>query len=57
VVHIDCTLTGESLPTPMVPTWSWRVFRRGASVAAGVPGIPKSTMSSFCPIYPDAKSI
>ena len=31
VVVIDCTQTGESLPTPTPPTSSWRVCRRGAS--------------------------
>src|SRR6185312_4126770 len=35
VVHIDWTLTGESLPTPTPPTSSWRVFRRGASTGGG----------------------
>ena len=31
VVVIDCTETGESLPTPTPPTFSCRVLRRGAS--------------------------
>ena len=28
VVVIDCTEIGESLPTPTLPTWIWRVWRR-----------------------------
>src|SRR5699024_11489775 len=35
VVVIDCTEIGCSLPTPTLPTISWRVFRRGASVGGG----------------------
>ena len=30
VVVIDCTETGDSLPTPTLPTWIWRVGRRGS---------------------------
>jgi hypothetical protein len=29
VVVIDCTEIGASLPTPTLPTWIWRVWRRG----------------------------
>jgi hypothetical protein len=43
VVVIDCTLTGESLPTPTPPTSSWRVFRRGASTGGGAAGMPRLT--------------
>ena len=35
VVHIDCTLTGKSLPTPTPPTSSCRVLRRGARTGGG----------------------
>src|SRR5919205_2091559 len=41
VVHIDCTLTGDSLPTPTLPTCSCRVFRRGASTGGGDAGMPR----------------
>ena len=41
VVHIDCTLTGESLPTPTPPTSSCRVFRRGARTGGGDAGMPR----------------
>src|SRR6478752_1903563 len=45
VVVIDCTETGESLPTPTPPTSSWRVRRRGASTgttrSAGMLGRPR----------------
>ena len=43
VVVIDCTLTGESLPTPTPPTSSWRVFRRGARTGGGAAGMPRLT--------------
>ena len=33
VVVIDCTLTWASPPTPTLPTWIWRVLRRGARVS------------------------
>ena len=41
VVVIDCTETGESLPTPTLPTWIWRVLRRGASTGGGAAGMPR----------------
>src|ERR1700712_308557 len=40
VVVIDCTDTGLSLPTPTLPTWIWRVRRRGASTGGGASGMP-----------------
>jgi hypothetical protein len=43
VVVMDCTLIGESEPTPTEPTLIWRVFRRGASVGGGAAGIPRLT--------------
>ena len=48
VVVIDWTETGESLPTPTLPTWIWRVLRRGASTGGGAAGIPRliSVMAS-----------
>ena len=41
VVVIDCTEIGESLPTPTLPTWIWRVLRRGASTGGGAAGMPR----------------
>ena len=41
VVVIDWTEIGESLPTPTLPTWIWRVLRRGASTGGGASGIPR----------------
>src|SRR4051812_22754929 len=41
VVVIDCTETGDSLPTPTLPTWIWRVGRRGLSTGGGAAGIPR----------------
>ena len=45
VVVIDCTDTGESLPTPIPPTSSCRVLRRGDSTgttrSAGMLGRPR----------------
>src|SRR3954447_12950677 len=43
VVVIDCTEIGWSLPTPTLPTWIWRVLRRGASTGGGASGIPRLT--------------
>ena len=43
VVHIDWTEIGWSLPTPTLPTWIWRVLRRGASTGGGASGIPRLT--------------
>ena len=43
VVVIDCTLTGDSEPTPTDPTRICRVFRRGASTGGGGAGIPRLT--------------
>src|SRR5919112_5447604 len=45
VVHIDCTLTGKSLPTPTPPTSSCRVLRRGARTGGGDAGIPSETVT------------
>src|SRR3954449_10480905 len=45
VVHIDCTLTGWSLPTPTPPTSSWRVLRRGARTGGGEAGMPSETVT------------
>src|SRR5882724_7156308 len=44
VVVMDWTETGDSLPTPTLPTFSWRVARRGASVGGGGAGIPRLTL-------------
>src|SRR5690242_20948636 len=41
VVVIDCTEIGDSLPTPTLPTWIWRVCRRGASTGGGAAGMPR----------------
>src|SRR5699024_2983193 len=43
VVVIDCTLTGDSDPTPTAPTLICRVCRRGASTGGGDAGIPRFT--------------
>ena len=43
VVVIDCTDTGDSLPTPTLPTLIWRVGRRGASTGGGRAGMPRPT--------------
>jgi hypothetical protein len=43
VVVMDCTEIGCSLPTPTLPTCSWRVGRRGASTGTGAVGIPRDT--------------
>ena len=44
VVVIDCTDTGDSLPTPTLPTLIWRVGRRGASTGGGRAGMPRPTV-------------
>ncbi len=41
VVVIDCTETGDSLPTPTLPTLIWRVLRRGESTGGGASGMPR----------------
>src|SRR5690242_15537468 len=41
VVVMDCTEIGYSLPTPTLPTWIWRVLRRGASTGGGASGMPR----------------
>ena len=46
VVVIDCTVTGAPPPTGTEPTMIWREFRRSASGAAGVCGIPRSILMS-----------
>ena len=43
VVVIDCTETGDSLPTPTLPTLICRVGRRGASTGGGSAGMPRPT--------------
>jgi hypothetical protein len=45
VVVIDCTDTGNSLPTPTEPTMSCRVFRRSDNTGGGNAGIPSITPS------------
>ena len=45
VVVIDCTETGDSLPTPTLPTRIWRVGRRGASTGGGAAGMPRENSS------------
>src|SRR5215475_12896602 len=44
VVVIDWTDTGAPPPTGTLPTMSWRDFRRSASGAGGVSGMPRSTL-------------
>ena len=46
VVVIDCTVTGAPPPTGTEPTMIWREFRRSASGAGGVCGIPRSILMS-----------
>jgi hypothetical protein len=41
VVVIDWTDTGDSLPTPTLPTLIWRVLRRGCSTGGGASGMPR----------------
>ena len=56
VVVIDCTDTGKSLPTPTLPTWIWRVWRRGARTGGGRGGIPRETlMAPLCRAPPSAE--
>src|SRR5687767_5735594 len=43
VVVMDCTLMGESDPTPTEPTLICRVLRRGARTGGGAEGIPRLT--------------
>ena len=50
VVVIDCTLIGESEPTPTEPTLIWRVFRRGARTGGGADGIPRLTEVTWTPL-------
>src|SRR6476619_2389700 len=53
VVVIDCTEIGWSLPTPTLPTWIWRVRRRGASTGGGAAGMPRliSVMTQRLPAH------
>ena len=44
VVVIDCTLIGASPPTAILPTWIWRLLRRGARVGGGRVGGPRSML-------------
>src|SRR6185312_328616 len=44
VVVIDCTDTGASPPTNVVPTLILREARRGASTGGGAAGIPRETV-------------
>ena len=49
VVVIDWTLIGASPPTATLPTWIFRVLRRGARVGGGSAGSPRSMlMKPFC---------
>src|SRR4028119_126836 len=52
VVVIDCTLTGWSLPTPTLPTISWRVVRRGARTGGGSAGMPRPTEGALATRIP-----
>src|SRR4051794_38893326 len=56
VVHIDCTLTGKSLPTPTPPTSSCRVLRRGARTGGGGAGMPRLTGIAMAASIPRARS-
>src|SRR6187549_162657 len=51
VVVIDWTLTWESLPTPTLPTWIWRVLRRGARTSGtfGIPRLMAGTVQAYAP--------
>ena len=49
VVVIDCTETGDSLPTPTLPTWICRVVRRGASTGGGAAGMPRLMVDEVTP--------
>jgi hypothetical protein len=51
VVVIDCTLMGESEPTPTEPTLICRVFRRGARTGGGADGIPRLTEVTWTPYF------
>jgi len=57
VVVIDCTEIGWSLPTPTLPTWIWRVWRRGASTGGGAAGMPRlmAVMASSIRVYWDCR--
>ena len=50
VVVIDWTEIGWSLPTPTLPTWIWRVGRRGDRTGGGRAGMPKP-MEVMPPAY------
>ena len=54
VVVIDWTEIGESLPTPTLPTWIWRVLRRGASTGGGAAGMPR-LIAVMAPAYGAAR--
>src|SRR4029078_5852209 len=53
VVHIDWTEIGWSLPTPTLPTWIWRVLRRGASTGGGASGMPRVMAATGSGYRPD----
>ncbi len=54
VVVIDWTDTGDSLPTPTLPTLIWRVARRGASTGGGAAGMPRLMAVMGPRLLPDA---
>src|SRR5215218_8618249 len=55
VVVIDCTEIGWSLPTPTLPTWIWRVLRRGASTGGGASGMPRLMAVTVSRVPRDAR--
>jgi len=52
VVHMDCTLTGASPPTATLPTWIFRVGRRGARTGTGAWGMPRLIGMLTVPVSP-----
>jgi hypothetical protein len=57
VVVMDWTEMGCSDPTPTGPTWSCRVFRRGARVGAGGTGMPRETLTPLLSSAPPARAL